>query len=410
LINVVGLGYVGLPTALMLAANGVRVCGTDMNADLVGRLSGGENTIDEDGFDALFAEARAGGIRFSTDCVPADVYIIAVPTPFVEETRKVDASYILSAVKGAIDACEGSCVIVIESTISPGTIRRQIAPFVEKQAGPGGKAVKLAHAPERILPGNMVYELVNNPRVIGADDADTGRMLEELYSSFCKGVITVTGVAAAEMIKVVENTFRDVNIAYANELMKICNEFGTDVDVHEVIRIANMHPRVNILSPGPGVGGHCIPVDPWFLVGDFPDTAKLILSARTENDSMPEYVHSRILHVMEREGIDDIAKVGLYGLTYKENVNDVRESPTIALIKIFEAAGSVPASYDPHVKSVIASGQTLDGREFFKGAELVVLMVYHRELLEDTQALAGKAILDTRGKLDKCKRCRTYYL
>jgi UDP-N-acetyl-D-mannosaminuronic acid dehydrogenase len=284
---------------------------------------------------------------------------------------------------------------VIESTISPGTVKNLLRPFIDANPKSAGKDVTLAHAPERILPGNMVYELLHNPRVIGADDEGTGGMLAELYASFCEGDIVVTDVATAEMSKVVENTYRDVNIAFANELLKICDRGG--MDARSVIRIANMHPRVNILDPGPGVGGHCIPVDPWFLVGDFPDVTDLIAAARRENDSMPSYVEKRIRLIMEKEGIADIGRVGLYGLAYKENVDDVRESPTISLIKRFEESGGVPVSFDPHIRLVVASGQTLDRAEFFARAELVVIMVYHRELMDDLSELNGKIILDTRG-------------
>jgi UDP-N-acetyl-D-mannosaminuronic acid dehydrogenase len=408
MVNVVGLGYVGLPTALMLAASGSAVCGSDLNADLIRRLSSGENTMDEDGFDDLFARARANGVGFSTDCVKADIYIIAVPTPFVEETKKVDASYITGAIDGVLDVCGGSCVIVIESTISPGTTKNQLRPFIDSNPKSAGKTIALAHAPERILPGNMIEELMHNPRVIGADDEETGKLLTELYSSFCEGDIVVTDVATAEMSKVVENTYRDVNIAYANELLKICGEAG--MDAREVIRIANMHPRVNILNPGPGVGGHCIPVDPWFLVGDFPDTTDLIAAARRENDSMPAYVEKRIRGIMDAEGISDIGRVGLYGLAYKEDIDDVRESPTISLIRRFEAGGGAPVSYDPHVRSIVAAGQTLDRDEFFTKAELVVIMVCHRELADSLSELEGKAVLDTRGNFYSNNFYRKYEL
>jgi UDP-N-acetyl-D-mannosaminuronic acid dehydrogenase len=394
-VNVIGLGYVGLPTALMLSASGVAVHGSDLNGDLIRRLSDGENTIDEDGFDDLFARARTNGIAFSTDCAESDIYIIAVPTPFVEETKKVDADYITEAIDNVLNVCGDSCVIVIESTVSPGTTKNRLRPFIDSNPKAAGKIITLAHAPERILPGNMIYELIHNSRVIGADDEDTGKLLTELYASFCEGKIVVTDIAVAEMSKVVENTYRDVNIAFANELLKLCDEAG--MDAREVIRIANMHPRVDILSPGPGVGGHCIPVDPWFLVGDFPDMTDLISAARRENDSMPAYVEKRIREIMDAEGIADIGAVGLYGLAYKENIGDVRESPTIALIRCFETGGGVPVSYDPHVETVVASGQTLDRDEFFTEAKLIVIMVYHKELLDCLPALAGKVILDTRG-------------
>jgi UDP-N-acetyl-D-mannosaminuronic acid dehydrogenase len=393
----------------MMAANGIAVSGTDISDALIKRLATGENTIHESGFEYLFERARAGSIEFHTECVLADVYIIAVPTPFIHDTKKVDVSYILSAVDDVLKACGPDCVIVVESTVSPGTISGQVAPHIDESEDARGKTISLAHAPERILPGNMIYELTNNPRIVGADDEKIAAMLMELYSSFCKGEIRVTDVATAEMSKVAENTYRDVNIAYANELLKICNKAG--MDAYEVIRLANMHPRVNILHPGPGVGGHCIPVDPWFLVGDFPGDTDLILSARRENDSMPSYVYRRIRRIMGKNGIEDVNKVGLYGLTYKENIDDVRESPTLALIDQFvQRDGIAPLSYDPHVRKLIAEGQVMDRNDFFSAVELVVIMVPHRELLDDRGVLSGKAVLDARHCLGESDNCKVYEL
>lgn len=189
----------------------------------------------------------------------------------------------------------------------------------------------MVHAPERIIPGNMIYELKNNSRTISADNNEIGMIVKNLYQVFCKGEIVLTDIRTAEMTKVIENTYRDINIAFANELTKICR--SDDMDVYEIIRIANMHPRVNILHPGPGVGGHCISVDPWFLVGDYPDLTNLILAARKINDSMPQHVLKRIRDIMKKNNIRDISRVGLYGLTYKENVDDIRESPTLQLLE-----------------------------------------------------------------------------
>ena len=263
MVNVVGLGYIGLPTILMLGAHGVEVTGTDYNSELVDTLNHGRLSFKEEGLEALYQEAREHGVSFTTEYVEADVYIISVPTPYEEITKKVDASYVVSAVISVLPVCAKGAVIVIESTISPGTIDTYIRPVIREYGLVIGEDVHLAHAPERIIPGNMIHELLNNDRTIGADDLIIGEKIKNIYSSFCQGTITVTSIRAAEMTKVVENTFRDINIAYANELARICHE--QNLDVYEIIRIANQHPRVNILSPGPGVGGLFVPIKVVFL-------------------------------------------------------------------------------------------------------------------------------------------------
>ena len=315
MINVIGLGYIGLPTALMFAAHGVEVTGTDYNKDLVDTLIAGRTTFDEEGLDELFRSAVKQGIHFSHEYVSTDMYIVAVPTPYDKASKKVDAEYVVQAVKNVMEVCPKDAVVVIESTISPGTIDKYIRPVVE------GRDIHLVHAPERIIPGNMVYELKHNSRTIGADDKKIGEKVRTLYSSFCEGEIVVTDIRTAEMTKVVENTFRDINIAFANELAKICR--SDNMDVHEIIRIANKHPRVNILSPGPGVGGHCISVDPWFLVGDYPGLANIILAARKINDSMPDFVLERIHNIMKENHMSDVGRVGHYGLSFNVNVDDM---------------------------------------------------------------------------------------
>ena len=259
-----------------------------------------------------------------------------------------------------------------------------------------GEDIHLAHAPERIIPGNMVYELKHNSRTIGADKREIGEKVKTLYQSFCEGEIVVTDIRTAEMTKVVENTFRDINIAFANELAKICR--SDNMDVYEIIRIANKHPRVNILSPGPGVGGHCISVDPWFLVGDYPGLANIILSARKINDSMPDFVLERILTIMKEHQISDVGRVGLYGLTYKENVDDMRESPTLQMLESMERhlCGGQIRVYDPYVVQDIVPHQYHQLDAFLQDIDLIVLMVGHDEIKENMEKLQGKIILDTR--------------
>lgn len=395
MVNVIGLGYIGLPTALMFASHGVNVVGTDYDKELVATLKSGKTTFEEEGIDELFYEAVSKGIEFSTDYIATDVYIVAVPTPYDQFSKKIDATYVLAAVKNVMEVCPRGATLVIESTVSPGTIDKFVRPLIKANGFTIGQDINVVHAPERIIPGNMVYELKHNSRTIGADDNVIGEKIKELYSAFCLGDIVVTDIRTAEMTKVIENTFRDINIAFANELAKICR--SDDMDVYEIIRIANMHPRVNILQPGPGVGGHCISVDPWFLVGDYPGLANIILAARKINDSMPEFVLERIHDIMKEKGMTDLARVGLYGLTYKENVDDIRESPTLQLLESMEkhlAQGL--RVYDPFVKRKLVANQYNDLDTFLNDVDLVVIMVSHDEIKEKINKLVGKVILDTK--------------
>lgn len=393
---IIGLGYIGLPTALMMASHGIEVEAVDYNQTIIEELNQGHVTFEEDGLEELFKKAVSAGINFRSDYPSCDFYVVAVPTPYIEETKKVDASYVVKAVEQVISVCKENAIVVIESTISPGTIDKEIRPIVDNST----VKVNLAHAPERIIPGNMVYELVNNSRTIGSDSAEVGETVKKVYSSFCAGDIVLTDIKTAEMSKVVENTFRDINIAYANELAKICRE--NNMDVYEVIRIANKHPRVNILQPGPGVGGHCISVDPWFLVGDFPEQAKLIYQARLVNSAMPEFVLDRIINIMSENGISDLSKVGLYGLTYKENVDDVRESPTLQLLDVIAKRGlTSPMVYDPMVKADLVANQSHDYDDFINKVEMVVVLVGHNHLKNNMDSLNNKIVLDTRNICEK---------
>jgi len=389
MINVIGLGYIGLPTALMLVSSGQQVVGTDLNGALVERLNAGRVTFEEQGLEALFGRATDAGVRFTTQYQKAQMYIVAVPTPYDKKSRKVDPCYVVAAVKSVLEICPEGSIIVIESTIAPGTVDRFIRPLIN------GKTVHLAHAPERIIPGNMLYELEHNARTIGADNREIAEQVGRVYAGFCKGEIVLTDIRTAEMTKVVENTYRDINIAYANELAKICR--SDDMDVYEIIRIANKHPRVNILQPGPGVGGHCISVDPWFLVGDYPGLANIILAARKINDSMPEFVLGRVRDIMDERGIEDIKRVGLYGLTYKADVDDVRESPTLQMLESMDRhlARGVQV-FDPWVKRDLVPNQHHDFDAFLACIDLVVILVGHSHLKENMAKLSNKIVLDTR--------------
>lgn len=396
MVNVIGLGYIGLPTALMMASHGVEVIGTDYNKELVDTLNAGKTTFKEDGLDELFQNAVNSGIKFTTEYQNTDVYIVSVPTPYDKFSKKVDACYVVEAVKDVMKVCHKGATVVIESTVSPGTIDKFVRPVIEENGFIIGQDINLVHAPGRIIPGNMVYELLHNNRTIGADDKAVGEKVKELYSSFCQGEIVVTDIRTAEMTKVVENTFRAVNIAFANELAKICRH--DNMDVYEIIKICNMHPRVNILQPGPGVGGHCISVDPWFLVGDYPSLAKVIDESMKTNDGMPDFVLNRIYEIMKENKITDISKVGLYGLTYKENVDDMRESPTLQMLESMERhlCGDLVKVYDPFITKDIVPNQYHDFDKFINDVELVVLLVGHDEIKQNMEKLKGKVILDTR--------------
>ena len=393
IINVIGLGYIGLPTALMLAAHGVEVIGTDYNAELVATLNAGKTTFKENGLDELFSKAVKAGIRFTTEYQVTDTYIVSVPTPYDKFSKKVDACYVVAAVKSVMDVCPKGATVVIESTVSPGTIDKYVRPAVEANGFKIGEDIHLVHAPERIIPGNMIYELLHNNRTIGADEKVIGEKVKKLYSSFCQGEIVVTDIRTAEMTKVVENTFRAVNIAFANELAKICRH--DNMDVYEIIRICNMHSRVNILQPGPGVGGHCISVDPWFLVGDYPSLAKVIDESMKTNDGMPDFVLNRIYEIMKEKGLTDVSRVGLYGLTYKENVDDMRESPTLQLLESQDRHLAPGLKvYDPFIMHDVVANQYHSLDTFLHDIDLIVIMVKHNEIKEQMSKLAGKTVLD----------------
>ena len=407
MINVIGLGYIGLPTALMMASHGVEVVGTDYNKELVATLNAGHTTFKEQGLDELFRAAVDAGIKFTTEYQHTDTYIVSVPTPYDKFSKKVDACYVVAAVRDVMRVCPKGATVVVESTVSPGTMDKYVRPVIEAEGFKIGEDIHLVHAPERIIPGNMVYELLHNNRTIGADSREVGERVKQYYASFCQGDIVVTDIRTAEMTKVVENTFRAVNIAFANELARICRH--DNMDVYEIIKICNMHPRVNILQPGPGVGGHCISVDPWFLVGDYPQLAKVIDESMKTNDSQPTFVLNRIHEIMKENGITDNRRVGLYGLTYKENVDDFRESPTLQLLEAQERHLARPLKcYDPFLEGhKIAENQYADFDEFLSGIDMVVIMVKHNHIKQNWDKLRGKVILDC---FNICPLEKTYHI
>ena len=391
----------------MMASHGVEVVGTDYNKELVATLNAGHTTFKEQGLDELFRAAVDAGIKFTTEYQHTDTYIVSVPTPYDKFSKKVDACYVVAAVRDVMRVCPKGATVVVESTVSPGTMDKYVRPVIEAEGFKIGEDIHLVHAPERIIPGNMVYELLHNNRTIGADSREVGERVKQYYASFCQGDIVVTDIRTAEMTKVVENTFRAVNIAFANELARICRH--DNMDVYEIIKICNMHPRVNILQPGPGVGGHCISVDPWFLVGDYPQLAKVIDESMKTNDSQPTFVLNRIHEIMKENGITDNRRVGLYGLTYKENVDDFRESPTLQLLEAQERHLARPLKcYDPFLEGhKIAENQYADFDAFLEGLDMVVIMVKHDHIKQNWDKLRGKVILDC---FNICPLEKTYHI
>ena len=328
-ISVLGLGYIGLPTSIVLAKAGHLVKGYDPNKEVVKSLNDGKIHIVENNLQEEFKKVvDSGKFKAYSEIQPADVYIMCVPTPFKEnhEEKLADLSYVESAAHTVATVVKKGDLVILESTVPPLTTKL-VADIIEKDTGMSRDDFYVAHCPERVLPGRILYELEHNDRIIGSEKEEAGLMAKSLYESFVKeGTCYVTDDVTAEMCKLVENTFRDINIAYANELSIICNELG--IDVFKLIELANKHPRVNILTPGVGVGGHCIAVDPWFLVEKFGDKAKLIDTARHINDFKPLWVSNQ---VEEEINHNKNTKIGVLGLAYKPNIDDLRESPSIIL-------------------------------------------------------------------------------
>lgn len=399
-VNVIGLGYIGLPTALIMACESVQVIGTDLNVSLVDGLNNGILPFKEEGLEDLFKNAIQNNIVFEQKYVNADIYIVAVPTPYIKENKKIDPQFIISAITSILKVCSKGSIICIESTISPSTIDNFVRPIIANNNFIIGKDIHLVHTPERIIPGNMFFELKNNSRTIGCDDVEIGNKIKDLYSLFCIGEIVITDICSAEMSKIVENTFRDVNIAFANELSKICR--NANLDVYEIIKLANMHPRVNILTPGPGVGGHCISVDPWFLVGDYPNLTKLISNARQVNDSMPYFVFDRLKCILKENSINDTSRVGVYGLTYKEDVDDIRESPSLQFINVLKENNINDIKFfDPFIDEPIVNNQLFNFDEFISNIDIIIIMVAHSHIKENIEITSNKIILDTKNIFNK---------
>lgn len=406
-VAVIGLGYIGLPTSAALAMHGVRVKGMDVNPDTVAAVTAGLVPIVEPDLDVAVAGAVARGLLSASAEVPeADAFMIAVPTPFKGD-HVPDLTYVEAATKSVAPKLRGGEVVILESTSPPGTTLRISQWLAEARPDlkfphehPDNPDVHVAHCPERVLPGRIMVELVENDRVVGGLTSSCAERAAEVYRVFCKGDIVLTDAASAEMAKLVENSFRDVNIAFANELAQICDYLG--LDVWEIISLANHHPRVNVLKPGPGVGGHCIAVDPWFIVAAAPKQARLIRRARETNDSRPGEVVTKIRSMAA--GND--RPIALLGLAFKADIDDLRESPAVEIA--IKLAGAEPDRrllvVEPHVDFLPRQLADLPNVELtalgtaLAESDVVALLVDHRRFRElPVQALSGKYLLDTRG-------------
>ncbi|MFD2627849.1 nucleotide sugar dehydrogenase [Oceanobacillus kapialis] len=394
-INTVGLGYIGLPTSIMFAKYGVDVVGIDVNVEVIETLNSGKIHIEEPGLQEALEDVIGDG-KFKASLSPekADAFIISVPTPNNDDLHKsMDATYVLSAVNSIIPYLQKGNVVIVESTIAPRTTEDFVKPILENAGFKIGEDVFLVHCPERVLPGQIMHELVHNNRIVGGVTPECTEAGAMVYSTFVKGEIIKTDAKTAEMSKLMENTFRDVNIALANELTKVCNEL--DINSLDVINMANKHPRVNLHTPGPGVGGHCLAVDPYFIVSKAPETAQLINLSRSINTSMPDFVVDQVNTLMEQvEG----KIVTVFGLAYKGNVDDIRESPAMEVYEKLKVENNYEIrAFDPHVKDTIVEE---DIEQAIAGSDLIVILTDHAEFKtldwEKLSAMKNTRIFDTK--------------
>jgi UDP-N-acetyl-D-mannosaminuronic acid dehydrogenase len=408
-IAVVGLGYIGLPTAAVFAENGLEVLGVDVNPAVIASINAGRPHFGEPNLDALVRRVVEGGkLRAGLEIAPADAFIIAVPTPLRGHGASAtpDVSYVENAARAVAPVLAAGNLVILESTSPVGTTERMAAILAElrpdltfpQQKGEMAE-IQVAHCPERVLPGRILEEVVNNPRVIGGMTRRCAQRALALYRMVVRGECRVTTARTAELAKLTENAYRDVNIAFANELSFICDKLK--INVWDLIAMANLHPRVNILSPGPGVGGHCIAVDPWFIVATNPDEAKLIRAAREINDAKPDYV---VAKVRERAAALKRPVIACLGLAYKKDVDDLRESPAVEIVrKLAEAKLGELLVVEPHIGRLPAelSGLGLELHDFdaaLEQANLVLLLVDHQGFLQvDRDVLKDKFVIDTRG-------------
>lgn len=398
-ICILGMGYIGLPTACMVANNGYEVLGIDVNDDIINKLNKGELHIEEPDLEENFLKAfNAKKLRVSNKMGECDIYIIAVPTP-LNKNNKAELGYVVSASEMIKSFIKKGDLVILESTSPPGTTRNIVGKIISDASGLAvGDDYYLAFCPERVLPGKIIYELINNDRVIGGINEKSAELAKEVYKSFVKGNIYLTTLETSEFVKLAENTYRDVNIAFANELSDICDDY--QINVWDIIKYANMHPRVNILNPGPGVGGHCIAIDPWFILENTRRKDTLIEKCRAINNSRPYKIAEKVLSIIKN--IKN-PKVTIFGITYKENVGDIRESPALVIIDELVNKKIDVAVYDPVAANY--KGRIFNLREALEGSDMLVLFVGHNEFKKisfDNMAelMRSRNIFDTRNFYD----------
>ncbi|MEB9668027.1 MULTISPECIES: nucleotide sugar dehydrogenase [Bacillus cereus group] len=395
-ICVIGLGYIGLPTSAMFAKHGVEVVGVDINSDVVDKLNRGEVHIEEPELEKVVKEAvNTEMLRASPTPEVADVFIVAVPTPNQKDEHKsCDLTGVLTAVKKIIPYIKKGNILIVESTIAPRSMDDYVKPLVEEAGFEVGKDIFLVHCPERVLPGKIMHEIVYNNRIVGGVTPACAKRAAQVYGIFVKGEIVETDAKTAEMSKLMENTFRDVNIALSNELAKVCNNL--EINVLDVIEMANKHPRVNLHRPGPGVGGHCLAIDPYFIVAKAPELTNIIRMSRDTNISMPSYVMENVRKLLK--GIEK-PKVAVFGVTYKGNTDDMRESPALEIINLLHEQGYEVTIHDPYIQTNFF--KTLSAEEALEEADLLLVLADHSEFSSmDYNKLASKMrqplLFDTR--------------
>lgn len=401
-ICVLGLGYIGLPTASMFALAGHEVIGVDPSPHVQAALKAGRASLDEPELQTLVSQALGSGrLHVTTQPEAADAFIIAVPTPLDPASNAADLTFVEQAARDIVPLLQRGNLVVLESTVPPGTTRDVLAPILAGSGLEPGSEVHVAHCPERVLPGRILVELEQNDRLAGGLSEECAEQAAALYATFVKGAIMRTNATTAELAKVMENTYRDVNVALANEFALIAERVG--VDVWQAIRLANHHPRVNVLTPGPGVGGHCIAVDPWFLVNAAPEAANLIRAARQVNDGMPHHVLDRLLTLASPPG-----PIALLGVTYKAEVDDIRESPALRVAELAVERGYSVRLCDPHVRPETPGlpAPLLPLARAVRDVEAVLVLVDHRAFreLDPSQLgdlMAARRVLDARNVLDR---------
>ena len=397
-ICVVGLGYIGLPTAALLAASGTKVVGVDTDPQLLEAIVSDGVYLPEPGLKELVAQVIGNNeLQVSPTPVQADTFIIAVPTPRTDKLT-CDLNFLISAVDSIIPYLQVNSLIIIESTVPPFTCQGIVKSRLESCGLTVGENVYLAHCPERVLPGNILEELIQNHRVIGGFSPQCSYLAAQVYKKFVKGTISHCDLTTAEMTKLVENTYRDVNIALVNELAMICNHLGADI--LQITQLANYHPRVQLMQPGPGVGGHCLAVDPYFIIEKAPHLSRLISTARQVNQGMPDYI---VKAVCQLTASRSSVKVGVLGVGYKGNVDDTRESPALIVIDRLKNAGFDVAVYDPYVWMPLSQ----DIYQVFYQADLILILTDHTVFTDIdfdtmTKTMRDPVVLDTRNVLATC--------